>query len=159
MMYMSTRLHTRLPSDVDPTTSSIMMVCCGVTGICRKSIGNGVNIFVHCFSTPISILNLTMLPESQENDVSNDILSDRKYSQLFTHESNTFMLKQIYGRRAARTLFKLLGVMVPSGELQWRLLAFLQYYNELISYKLLDHNWNITEPCIVFFKFTMCIIL
>jgi len=36
-----------------------------------------------------------MSSESQEN-VSNDILSDQKYSQLFTHESNTFLLKQLY---------------------------------------------------------------
>jgi len=33
-----------------------------------------------------------MPPESRENDVSNDILSERKYFQLFTHESNTFLL-------------------------------------------------------------------
>jgi len=92
-MYTSTRLDTRLPSNVGPTTSSIMAACCGIA--------NGVNIFVHCLSTPISILNLTMSPESQENEVSNDILSKRKYSQLFTHESNTFLLKQIYGHRAA----------------------------------------------------------
>ena len=73
-----------------------MTACCGVTGVCGKSIGNGVNIFVHFFSTPISILYLTMSPESQENDVSNDILSERKYSQLFMHESNKFLLKQLY---------------------------------------------------------------
>ena len=73
-----------------------MTACYGVTGVCGKSIGNGVNIFVHFFSTLISILNLTMSPESHENDVSNDILSERKYSQLFTHDSNTFLLKQLY---------------------------------------------------------------
>ena len=74
-------------------TSSIMTAC---RGVCRKSIGNGVNIFVHFSSTPISILNLTMSPESQESDVSNDILTEQKYSQLFTHESNIFLLKQLY---------------------------------------------------------------
>ena len=42
----------------------------------RKSIGNGVDIFVHFFTTPISILNLTVSSESQENDVSNHVLSD-----------------------------------------------------------------------------------
>jgi len=49
-----------------------------------------------------------MLTESQENDVFNDVLFERKYSQLFTHESNIFLLKQlsgkqIYRRRAAMT--------------------------------------------------------
>jgi len=62
----------------------------------RKSIGNGVNIFAHLSSTPSSILNLATSSESQYNDVSNDILSVRKYSQLFTHESNTFLLKHLY---------------------------------------------------------------
>ena len=89
-MYMRSR---RLPTIM---TSLIMTACCGVTGVCGKSIGNGVNIFVHFFSTPISILNLAMSSEGQENDVSNDILSERKYSQLFTHESNTFLLNQLY---------------------------------------------------------------
>jgi len=74
-------------------TSSIMTAC---SGMCGKSIGNGVNIFVHFSSTPISILNLTMSSESQESDVSNDILSERKYSQLFMHESNISLLKQLY---------------------------------------------------------------
>ena len=73
----------RLPTIM---TSSIMTACCGV---CGKSIGNGVNMFVHFSSTPTSILNLTTSSESQYNDISNDILSVRKYSQLFTHESNT----------------------------------------------------------------------
>jgi len=81
------------------TTSLIMTAC---SGVCGKSIGNGVNIFVHFSSTPTSILNLTMSSESQENDVSNDILSVRKYSQLFTHESNIFLLKQLYQIQANR---------------------------------------------------------
>jgi len=33
-----------------------------------------------------------MSSESQENG----ILSERRYSQLFMHESNTFLLKQLY---------------------------------------------------------------
>ena len=41
-----------------------------------------------------SILNLTISSESQRNLDSNDILSVRKYCQLFTHESNTFLGKQ-----------------------------------------------------------------
>jgi len=69
-----------------------MTACCGM---CGKSIGNGVNIFVHFSSTPISILNLTTSSESQESNVSNDILSERKYSQLFTNESNIFLSKQL----------------------------------------------------------------
>jgi len=55
-----------------------------------------VYIFVHFSSNPFSVLNLTMSPESQESDVSNDILSEQKYSQLFMHESNIFLLKQLY---------------------------------------------------------------
>ena len=39
---------------------------------------NAAYIFVHFSSTPIWILNLTMSTESQESDVSNDILSKRK---------------------------------------------------------------------------------
>jgi len=90
VMYVCSR---RVPTIM---TSLIMTACCGITGMCGKSIGNGVNIFVHFSSTPISILNLTMSSESQESDVSNDILSERKYSQLFTHESNIFLLKQLH---------------------------------------------------------------
>jgi len=67
---------------------------CGVTGVFL----NGVDIFVHFFTTPISILNLTMSSESHENKVSNDILSEWKYFQLFTHESNIFLLKQLSGK-------------------------------------------------------------
>jgi len=63
-----------------------------------NDIGNGVNIFVHFSSTPTSILNLTISRESQYNDISNDILSVRKYSQLFTNESNIFLLKQLSGK-------------------------------------------------------------
>jgi len=37
-----------------------------------------------------------MSSERQESDVSNDVLSERKYSQLFKHESNIFMLKHLY---------------------------------------------------------------
>jgi len=157
-------------------TSSIMTAC---SGGCRKSIGNGVNIYVHFSSTPTSILNLAISSESQhihwrfqryivhmeilstfhaqveyisgentlfrllrynlalrislllwvtkpnigqtwctflyissqppfrfwtwicrqkakKTDVSNDILSIWKYSQLFVHESNLFLLKQLY---------------------------------------------------------------
>jgi len=40
-----------------------------------------------------------MSSESQENEVSNDILSEWKYSQLFTHESNIFLLKQLSANR------------------------------------------------------------
>jgi len=39
-----------------------------------------------------------MSPESQENDAFNDILSERKYSQFFMHESNIFLLKQLSGK-------------------------------------------------------------
>jgi len=65
MMYTTTRLHKHLPSNVLAQytrrlpmimMSSTMTACCGV---CGKSIGNGVNIFVHFSSTPTSILNLT----------------------------------------------------------------------------------------------------
>jgi len=77
----------RLPTII---SSSIMTAC---SGVCKKSIGNGVNIFVHFSSTPTSILNLTISSESQYNDVSSDISSVWKYSQLFTHESNTFLAK------------------------------------------------------------------
>jgi len=103
VMYTSTHLHTRLHSNVCGSrflpmimTSSIMTACCGVTGVCGESFGNGVKHFCTFFSTPISILNLTMSSESQENDVSNDILFKQKYSQLFTHESNTLLSKQLY---------------------------------------------------------------
>ena len=75
MMYTSTCLHTCLHSNVRvpmTMTSSIMTACCGM---CGKSIGNGVNIFVHFSSNPSSILNLTISSESQYNDVSNDISS------------------------------------------------------------------------------------
>jgi len=87
-------------------TSTITTACCGVTGVCGKSIENGVDIFVHFFTTPTSILNLTMSSESQANDVSNDILSERKYSQLFKHDVEYISVKtviSVYGRRAPMT--------------------------------------------------------
>jgi len=49
--------------------------------------------FVHFSSTPIF-----RFWTWQESNVSNDILFERKYSQLFTHESNIFLLKQLYQR-------------------------------------------------------------
>jgi len=39
-------------------------------------------------------LNLTILSESQQNNISNNILSIRKYCQFFTHDLNTFLGKQ-----------------------------------------------------------------
>jgi len=38
-----------------------------------------------------TISKLTTSSESQQRDVFNDILSVRKYSELFTHELNTFL--------------------------------------------------------------------
>jgi len=100
MMYTSTRLHMRLPSNVraqqtcandnDINDNDGMLWC--VWKIHQKWCKH----FVHFSSTSISILNLTMSSESQESDVSNDILSEWKYSQLFTHELNIFLLKQLY---------------------------------------------------------------
>jgi len=91
-VYVRTSLVMNVCSRCLPTimTSSIMMAC---SGMCGKSIGNGVNIFVHFSSTRTSILNLTTSSESQYNDVSDDISSVWKYSQLFMHESNTFLAK------------------------------------------------------------------
>jgi len=86
-MYVCSR---RLPTIM---MSSIMTAC---SGVCGKSIGNGVDIFVHFFTTPTSILNLTISSENQYNDVSDNISSVWKYSQLFTHESNTFLAKICY---------------------------------------------------------------
>ena len=48
-------------------------------------------IFVDFSLTPTSVLKLTISSESQWNIDSNDILSTRKYSQLVTHKSNTFI--------------------------------------------------------------------
>ena len=104
MMYMSTHLHKHLPSnvvDASPANDNDVIDNAGVLWChwrVRKNPSerwNGVDIFVNFFTTPISILNLTMSSESQENDIFNDILSERKYSQLFTHESNIFLLKQL----------------------------------------------------------------
>jgi len=67
---------------------------------CRACCRNGHFACVKCYifvlfsSTPISILNLTISSESQWNIDSNDILSVRKYCQLFTNESNTFLGEQ-----------------------------------------------------------------
>jgi len=61
-------------------------------------------IFVHLSSTPTSILNLTISPESQWNIDSNYILSVRKYCPLFTHESNAF---------TSFCSFKQMGVQTP----------------------------------------------
>jgi len=51
-------------------------------------------IFANCSQTPASTSNLTSSLESQWNIDSNDILSLRKYCQLFTHELNTFLGEQ-----------------------------------------------------------------
>jgi len=60
-----------------------------------QNIGNSVT-FLYIFpqSPPRSWTNLTVSSESQWNIDANDLLSVRKYSQLFTHESNTFLGKQ-----------------------------------------------------------------
>ena len=87
-----------------------------------------VYIFVHFSSTPILILNLTMSSESQESDVSIDILSEWKYSQLFTQESNIFLLKQLYqanrftdaAQQWRRSLFIDCSQMDGRTETQWK---------------------------------------
>jgi len=81
--------NRRLPTIM----TSLIMTACSTR---RESTGNVVNIFVHFSSTFTSILNLTISSKSQYNDVSNDISSVWKYSQLFTHESNTFLAKIRY---------------------------------------------------------------
>jgi len=50
-------------------------------------------IFANCPQTPTSTSNLTVPSKSQWNVDSDDILYVRKYCQLFTHESNTFLLQ------------------------------------------------------------------
>jgi len=104
IMLWCTRLHVYISTSLLRSRRLPMIMTSSITTAvawlaCReKFIWNGVDIFVHFFTTPISILNLTMSPESQERVVSNDILSERKYSQLFTHESNIFLLKQLSGK-------------------------------------------------------------
>ena len=51
-------------------------------------------ILANFLQTPISTSNLTESPESQWNVDSNDVLSVRKYCQLFTHESNTLLFNK-----------------------------------------------------------------
>jgi len=74
--------------------------CVFIGTACPPWCGNGhfpcvkCYIFVHFPSTPNSNLNLTISLESQWNIDSNYILSVRKYCQLFTHESNTFLDEQ-----------------------------------------------------------------
>jgi len=134
MMYTTTHLHVyihtslvmyvcsrRLPTIM---TSSIITVC---SGMCGKSIGNGVNIFVHCSSTPTSILNLTIPPESQYNGVSNDISSVWKHSQHFTHESNTFLAKIRYSAYYVITLPRVTACccMQRSQNIGWTQCTFL----------------------------------
>ena len=55
---------------------------------------SSVIFFANCSKTPASTLNLNTSLESQWNIDSNGILSVRKYYQLFTHESNTFLGEQ-----------------------------------------------------------------
>jgi len=100
-VYISTSLRT-CAVDASPTNDNDVIDNdgCGVTGVFLygKIHLKCVDIFVHFFTTPISILNLTTSSENHENDVSNDILSEWKYSQLFMHESNIFLLKQLSGK-------------------------------------------------------------
>jgi len=53
-------------------------------------------IFANFAQTPTSTSNLTVSLESQWNVHSNDILSVRKYCQLFTYELNTFLCKKCH---------------------------------------------------------------
>jgi len=66
-----------------------------------QNIGNGVIFLYISPRNPTSILNLTISSESQWNIDSSDILFVRKYYQLFTNESNTFLANDIsfYCRR------------------------------------------------------------
>jgi len=51
-------------------------------------------IFAKCSQTPASTLNLSTSSESQWNVDSNNLLSIRKYYQLFMYKSNTFLCEQ-----------------------------------------------------------------
>ena len=84
IMYTSTRLHKHLPMYLRNDNDVIDNDGCGVTGVSGKIHLNGERVLTSS--------------ESQERVVSNDILSERKYSQLFTHESNIFLLKQLSGK-------------------------------------------------------------
>jgi len=68
--------------------------------LCHCSVQLDVNfvcvdcdIFANFSQTPTLTLNLTVSSESQRNNDSSDILSIWKQCQLFTHELNTFLLK------------------------------------------------------------------
>jgi len=116
----------------------------------RKSIENGVDIFVHFSTTPMSILNLTMSPESQENDVSNDILAERKYSQLFTHESNIFLLKQLYQftnavQQWCHSLF--IDCSQTDGRKSKHHMIFTSSLRSLGGYKNEDVFWRVCSSC------------
>jgi len=58
----------------------------------RQSVPEMTVTFLHITYKPTSTLNLSKSPESQWNLDSNNTLSVRKYSQLFTHQSNRFLL-------------------------------------------------------------------
>jgi len=51
-------------------------------------------VFANCSQTPASTSNMSTSSESQWNVDSSDVLCVRKY-QLFTHESNTFLLQNM----------------------------------------------------------------
>jgi len=88
-----TRLHVYIRTSLVLNVCSRRLPTIMTSLITSEWLNIGWFSFGHFSSTPTSILNLTISSESQYNDDSNDISSVLKYSQFFTHESNTFLAK------------------------------------------------------------------
>ena len=89
-----------------------------------------VNVFVHFSSTPNSIFNRSISSESQSYTEFNDILSARKYCQLFTHESNTFL--------TSFRPFKRMRAQMPNNA---------RYHARNSPFPFDDHHQNLIHPC------------
>jgi len=71
----------------------IMLPCCSVQRWVHF-VSHDCYISAYFLQTPLSTSNLTIYTESQWTVDSNNILSVRKYSHVFTHESNTFLFQK-----------------------------------------------------------------
>jgi len=108
-------------------------------------------IFANCSQTPASTSNLSTFSESQWNVDSNDTLSVRKYYQLFTHKSNTFLLQNTSlqplgkcGQTTPKSTFPLEARGPRSGR-QPRHWSWNKYITTLLIARL--HSYINYRPC------------
>ena len=86
-------------------TSSITTACCGVTGVCGKSIGNGIDIFVHFFTTPCRFWTWLCRQKAKKQRFQRYIVRTEIFSTFHARVEyiSVKTVISVYRRRAAMT--------------------------------------------------------